>query len=133
MLFFRIFNSPLKNYILRQLNSVHTNTHCFLITTSCNNYQLRCVSRIIICSLQNFRLEIFKHCFIIPVSTSLINYETHPKRQTHTCVRVNQRWGGATNVVLKLINMTELSIPLTAPESVVHASALLKLHRVCSV
>jgi hypothetical protein len=53
---------------------------------------------------QNFRLKIFKHSVIIPVSSSLINYGIHPKRQTQTCVRVNQRWGGASNVVLKLIN-----------------------------
>lgn len=45
----------------------------------------------------------------------------------HACIHVNPRWDGASNVVLKLINMTELSIHLTAPNGVLHASALVKL------
>jgi hypothetical protein len=101
------------------------------MTTSHNDSQLRWVSRIIICSLQNFWLEIFTHGVTIPDSSSLIMKLTQSDR--HARIRVNPRWDGASNVVLKLINMTELSIHLTAPNSVLHASALVKLDWVCSV
>ena len=101
------------------------------MTTSHNNSQLLWVSRIITCSLQNFWLEIFTHGVTIPVSSSSIMKLTQSDR--HTCIRVNPRWGGTSNVVLKLINVTELSLPLTAPNSVLHASPLVKLDWVCSV
>ena len=86
-----------------------------------------------LCSLQNFRLEILTHCVTIFDSSPFINYETHPKRHTHTCIRVNPRWGGTINAVLKQTNMTKLGTPLTVPNSVLHASALMKLDWVCSV
>lgn len=128
----RIHNSPPKNYILKTAEfSSHTHT-LFL-----NNHFIEWHPITLGLPDRHVPFRTSDWIFLRTASQFLIHLPSSIMKLTqsdrHTRIRINPWWGGTSNAVLKRTNMTALSTPLTVPNSVLHASALMKLDWVCSV